>query len=155
MNITLQPITEENFLDAFNLKLKKEQESFVSHPVRSLAQAYVYRDQCQPFGIYHEDSRTRATAKPLCKRCSSTSKQSRSAPRTASRSPAIRKMPPLCTSIPPSALRPQVQSMTMKSSSCSTSKIKYCVQKKRKRVPSLPRRTLSLFFLPFLVIRAD
>ena len=46
MNITLQPITEENFLDAFNLKLKKEQESFVSHPVRSLAQAYVYRDQC-------------------------------------------------------------------------------------------------------------
>ena len=56
MNITLQPITEENFLDAFNLKLKKEQESFVSHPVRSLAQAYVYRDQCQPFGIYHEDT---------------------------------------------------------------------------------------------------
>ena len=55
MNITLHPITEENFLDAFNLKLKKEQESFVSHPVRSLAQAYVYRDQCQPFGIYHED----------------------------------------------------------------------------------------------------
>ena len=154
MNITLQSITEENFLDAFNLKLKKEQESFVSHPVRSLAQAYVYRDQCQPFGIYHEDimvgyvmviydydipeydiwhmmideaQQTRATAKPLCKRCSSTSKQSRSAPRTASRSPAIRKMPPLCTSIPPSALRPQVQSMTMKSSSCSTSKIKYYV----------------------------
>ena len=30
MNITLQPITEENFLDAFNLQLKKEQESFVS-----------------------------------------------------------------------------------------------------------------------------
>ena len=55
MNITLQSITEENFLDAFNLKLKKEQESFVSHPVRSLAQAYVYREQCQPFGIYHED----------------------------------------------------------------------------------------------------
>ena len=38
MNITLQPITEENFLDAFNLKLKKEQESFVNHPFRSLAQ---------------------------------------------------------------------------------------------------------------------
>lgn len=52
MNITLQPITEENFLDAFNLKLKKEQEAFVSHPIRSLAQAYVYRNQCQPFGIY-------------------------------------------------------------------------------------------------------
>ena len=24
----------------------------MSHPVRSLAQAYVYRTQCQPFGIY-------------------------------------------------------------------------------------------------------
>ena len=24
----------------------------VSHPIRSLAQAYVYREQCQPFGIY-------------------------------------------------------------------------------------------------------
>jgi diamine N-acetyltransferase len=26
----------------------------VSHPIRSLAQAYVYRDQCRPFGIYAE-----------------------------------------------------------------------------------------------------
>ena len=48
----LRPITEENFLDAFNLRLAPGQEAFVSHPVRSLAQAYVYRDQCQPFGIY-------------------------------------------------------------------------------------------------------
>ena len=48
----LRPITEDNFIDAFNLKLAPEQERFVSHPVRSLAQAYVYRNQCQPFGIY-------------------------------------------------------------------------------------------------------
>ena len=48
----LRPITEENFIDAFNLKLAPGQETFVSHPIRSLAQAYVYRDQCQPFGIY-------------------------------------------------------------------------------------------------------
>ena len=48
----LRRITEENFIDAFNLKLAPGQESFVSHPIRSLAQAYVYRDQCQPFGIY-------------------------------------------------------------------------------------------------------
>ena len=48
----LRPITEENFIDAFRLKLAPGQESFVSHPIRSLAQAYVYRDQCQPFGIY-------------------------------------------------------------------------------------------------------
>ena len=53
--VELKPITEENFIDAFNLKLAPGQEEFVSHPVRSLAQAYVYRDQCQPFGIYDKD----------------------------------------------------------------------------------------------------
>ncbi|SDA09698.1 diamine N-acetyltransferase [Ruminococcus sp. YE71] len=50
--VELRPITEENFIDAFELKLAEGQERFVSHPIRSLAQAYVYRDQCQPFGIY-------------------------------------------------------------------------------------------------------
>ena len=50
--VELKPITESNFVDAFNLKLAPGQEEWVSHPVRSLAQAYVYRDQCQPFGIY-------------------------------------------------------------------------------------------------------
>ena len=50
--VELKPITEDNFIDAFNLKLAPGQEAFVSHPVRSLAQAYVYRNQCQPFGIY-------------------------------------------------------------------------------------------------------
>ena len=54
--INLRKITEENFIDAFNLKLAKGQEEFVSHPVRSLAQAYVYREQCQPFGIYEDDT---------------------------------------------------------------------------------------------------
>lgn len=50
--VELRPITEDNFIDAFNLELAPGQERFVSHPIRSLAQAYVYRDQCQPFGIY-------------------------------------------------------------------------------------------------------
>ncbi len=50
----LRAITEENFLDAFSLRLAPGQEGFVSHPIRSLAQAYVYRAQCQPFGIYAE-----------------------------------------------------------------------------------------------------
>ena len=54
--ITLRAITEENFIDAFNLKLAPGQKRFVSHPVRSLAQAYVYREQCQPFGIYEGDT---------------------------------------------------------------------------------------------------
>ena len=50
----LRAITEDNFMDAVHLKLAPGQESFVSHPIRSLAQAYVYRNQCQPFGIYAE-----------------------------------------------------------------------------------------------------
>ena len=50
----VRAITEENYIDAFNLRLAPGQEKFVSHPIRSLAQAYVYRDQCQPFGIYAE-----------------------------------------------------------------------------------------------------
>ncbi len=48
--IGLKKITEDNFISAFQLKLAPGQERFVSDPVRSLAQAYVYRDQCQPFG---------------------------------------------------------------------------------------------------------
>ena len=54
--IELRKITEDNFVQAFELKLAPGQEEFVSHPIRSLAQAYVYRDQCQPFGIYHDDT---------------------------------------------------------------------------------------------------
>ena len=56
MEIKLNPITEENFIDAFHLQLAEGQEKFVSHPIRSLAQAYVYRNQCQPFGIYDGDT---------------------------------------------------------------------------------------------------
>ena len=54
--IYLRKITEENFIDAFHLKLAPGQERFVSHPIRSLAQAYVYREQCQPFGIYEDET---------------------------------------------------------------------------------------------------
>lgn len=54
--VELKAITQDNFIDAFNLRLAAGQERFVSHPIRSLAQAYVYRNQCQPFGIY-EDGR--------------------------------------------------------------------------------------------------
>ena len=52
MNLTLRRIDESNFIDAFHLKLAPGQEEFVSHPIRSLAQAYVYYHQCTPFGIY-------------------------------------------------------------------------------------------------------
>ena len=49
--ITLAKIDESNFLDCFHLQLAAGQEAFVSHPIRSLAQAYVYYQQCTPFGI--------------------------------------------------------------------------------------------------------
>lgn len=55
-NITLRRINESNFLDAFQLELTQGQETFVSHPIRSLAQAYVYYHQCTPFGIYSGDT---------------------------------------------------------------------------------------------------
>ena len=54
-NITLKKIDESNFLDCFQLKLAPGQEEYVSNPIRSLAQAYVYYSQCTPFGIYAED----------------------------------------------------------------------------------------------------
>lgn len=55
MCICLKPVDENNFLDIFNLNLGEGQDAFVSHPVRSLAQAYVYRTQCQPFGIFKDE----------------------------------------------------------------------------------------------------
>lgn len=54
-SITLRKIDEDNFLDAFGLELGEGQEEFVSHPIRSLAQAYVYYSQCTPFGIFYQD----------------------------------------------------------------------------------------------------
>ena len=55
METRLMQINETNFIDAFHLELADGQEHYVSNPVRSLAQAYVYYKQCTPFGIYHGD----------------------------------------------------------------------------------------------------
>lgn len=54
-NITLKKIDECNFIDCFNLKLAAGQEKYVSNPIRSLAQAYVYYSQCTPFGIFSDE----------------------------------------------------------------------------------------------------
>ena len=51
-DITLKKIDENNFVEAFHLKFGEGQEKYVSNPIRSLAQAYVYYHQCTPFGIY-------------------------------------------------------------------------------------------------------
>ena len=53
--LILKKIDENNFIECFNLKLGENQDKFVSHPIRSLAQAYVYYNQCTPFAIYKED----------------------------------------------------------------------------------------------------
>ena len=45
-HITLQKVDESNFLACFSLRLEAQQEKFVSHPIRSLAQAYVYYALC-------------------------------------------------------------------------------------------------------------
>lgn len=49
--IVLQKVDESNFIACFDLNLHDWQEEFVSHPIRSLAQAYVYYKQCTPFAV--------------------------------------------------------------------------------------------------------
>ena len=53
--LSLRKIDESNFIACFNLELGPGQERFVSHPIRSLAQAYVYYSHCTPFAIYRGD----------------------------------------------------------------------------------------------------
>ncbi|NYB74183.1 GNAT family N-acetyltransferase [Sedimentibacter hydroxybenzoicus DSM 7310] len=53
--LSLKKVDENNFIECFNLKLGSGQEKYVSHPIRSLAQAYVYYNQCTPFAIYKQD----------------------------------------------------------------------------------------------------
>ena len=54
--LKLRKIDESNFIECFNLSLGEGQDRFVSHPIRSLAQAYVYYNQCTPFGLYSNDT---------------------------------------------------------------------------------------------------
>lgn len=54
--LALRKVDESNFIDCFNLNLGGGQEKFVSHPIRSLAQAYVYYNQCTPFAIYKDNT---------------------------------------------------------------------------------------------------
>ena len=51
-DVVLKKIDESNYLECFRLELGPGQEQFVSNPVRSLAQAYVYYHQCTPFGVF-------------------------------------------------------------------------------------------------------
>lgn len=55
MGLSLKKVNESNFIECFNLKLGYGQDKFVSHPIHSLAQAYVYYNQCSPFAIYNDN----------------------------------------------------------------------------------------------------
>lgn len=50
--ITLRPISIENIDQCFDLAIREDQKKFVASIEKSLAYAYVYREQCQPFAIY-------------------------------------------------------------------------------------------------------
>ena len=52
--IELREITSENFDACINLKVNKEQDSFVATNVYSLAQAWLYHQNTKPFAIYHD-----------------------------------------------------------------------------------------------------
>ncbi|MHC5215808.1 GNAT family N-acetyltransferase [Enterococcus sp. LJL128] len=54
-NVHLEPIKQENIEAAFQLNVAEEQHRYVAPIEKSLAYAYVNRDQVQPFGIYAEE----------------------------------------------------------------------------------------------------
>lgn len=53
--VTLKAVDTENIEECLSLQIQKEQEIFVASTEKSLAYAYVHRDQCQPFAIYASD----------------------------------------------------------------------------------------------------
>ncbi len=53
--IELRQIDQENFNDVIRLKVKPEQKNFISSVEKSLARAYVNRDNIFPFAIYNDN----------------------------------------------------------------------------------------------------
>lgn len=53
--VELREITEDNFEEVINLKVSKNQESFVSSVAYSLAQAWAYKETAFPFAIYENE----------------------------------------------------------------------------------------------------
>ncbi len=55
MNVTLRPVTADNWRACIELKLCEHQQTLVAPNVRSLAQAYVY-DEDTPLAIYADET---------------------------------------------------------------------------------------------------
>lgn len=53
-DISLRPITEENFRPVIRMKVRDDQTSFVADNVTSIAQAYIYPTS-KPFALYADD----------------------------------------------------------------------------------------------------
>ncbi|MFZ5354855.1 MAG: GNAT family N-acetyltransferase [Bacillota bacterium] len=53
--VRLERITEDNYKECLNLKVRADQESFVSSNAHSLAKAYVYYHIVTPFAVYEDD----------------------------------------------------------------------------------------------------
>lgn len=53
--VNLKPITKENIDDVLALKVREDQNGFVSTTAESLAQAYVYQETAYPFAVYDDE----------------------------------------------------------------------------------------------------
>ena len=49
--ISLQPVSEDNYISCMKLKVKRDQKKFVATNTASLAQAYVFNEVAKPFAI--------------------------------------------------------------------------------------------------------
>ena len=54
--IRLKSVTKENLDDILALRVRGEQEGYVSSNAESLAQAYVYSGTAWPFGVYEDET---------------------------------------------------------------------------------------------------
>ena len=54
--ITLKDVNVNNFEECLTLDVNDNQHAFVAPNLRSLAQAYVYREVARPFALYNADS---------------------------------------------------------------------------------------------------
>jgi diamine N-acetyltransferase len=53
--ISLRPVDSSNYGKCIELTVAPDQERFVASNVRSLAEAYVWRDGAEPYAVYSDD----------------------------------------------------------------------------------------------------
>jgi diamine N-acetyltransferase len=53
--ISLRPVDSTNYRELIDLSVAPEQQGFVASNVRSLAEAYVWREGAEPYAVYADD----------------------------------------------------------------------------------------------------